>query len=134
MNLVIDANILFSLVISKSKVEDVFVHQDIILYSPEFIKVEIEKHIKIILNKTHRSEIELSEILDILNRRIRLVPYADFAEFYEEAQILSPDKNDAAYLALALKLKCAIWSNDKKLKEQNVIKVYSSEELIAIFL
>ncbi len=134
MNLVIDANILFSLIISKSKVEDVFIHNNISLYSPEFIKVEIEKHIKTILNKTHRSKTEISEILDIFSRRIKLIQYKDFAEFYEKAEIISPDKNDAAYFALALKLKCAIWSNDKKLKEQNVIKVYSSEELIAIFL
>lgn len=34
-----------------------------------------------------------------------------------------------AYFALALKLKCPIWSNDKKLKEQNIITIYHTHEL-----
>ena len=37
-----------------------------------------------------------------------------------------------AYFALALKLNCAIWSNDKKLKEQNKIQVCSTHELSKI--
>ncbi|MBT5021736.1 hypothetical protein HOK51_08530 [Candidatus Woesearchaeota archaeon] len=46
------------------------------------------------------------------------------------AKIICPDENDVDYFALALKLNCAIWSNDKKLKNQNSIIVYSTEELI----
>ena len=43
----------------------------------------------------------------------------------------SPDPKDSAYLALALALKSAVWSNDKKLKEeQNHVKVLSTEDLI----
>ena len=47
----------------------------------------------------------------------------------DEAKKLSPDPKDTEYLALALKLNCAFWSNDKKLKTQNKIKVYSTEDL-----
>ncbi|MEK6928390.1 MAG: hypothetical protein AABW65_00335 [Nanoarchaeota archaeon] len=34
--------------------------------------------------------------------------------------------------ALALKLDCAIWSNDKKLNEQDKVKIYSTEDLIEL--
>ena len=34
------------------------------------------------------------------------------------------------YFALELKLNWGIWSNDKKLKEQNKVKVYSTEDLL----
>ena len=36
------------------------------------------------------------------------------------------------YFALALKLNCGIWSNDKKLKNQDKVKVYSTEDLLKI--
>lgn len=39
---------------------------------------------------------------------------------------------DSEYFALALKLNCAIWSNDKRLKQQDKIKVYSTEDLVKV--
>jgi len=55
-----------------------------------------------------------------------LVPYV------EKAEKLTPDLDDMTYFALALKLNCAIWSNDKKLKEQNKVEVYNTYELSKI--
>lgn len=46
---------------------------------------------------------------------------------------ISPDPNDADYFALALMLKCPIWSNDKELLKQNVVRIYSTGELIKAF-
>ena len=48
------------------------------------------------------------------------------------AEKITPDPNDAEYFALALKLGCGIWSNDKKLKEQDKIKIYSTSDLIEL--
>ena len=47
-----------------------------------------------------------------------------------DAEKISPDPKDAAYIALALKFSCGVWSNDKKLKEQNKVKVYSTGEIM----
>ena len=52
--------------------------------------------------------------------------------FQKEAEKISPGLKDTQYLALALKLNCAIWSNDKKLKEQDKVKVYSTNELLQV--
>ena len=46
-----------------------------------------------------------------------------------EAEKISPGLKDTQYLALALKLNCAIWSNDKKLKKQDKVKIFSTEDL-----
>ncbi|MBI4895257.1 MAG: hypothetical protein HY831_02060 [Candidatus Aenigmarchaeota archaeon] len=51
----------------------------------------------------------------------------------EEVEKIFPDHNDIKYFALALKLNCGIWTNEKILKEQNKIPIYSTEELINIF-
>jgi predicted nucleic acid-binding protein len=44
MNLVIDANILFALLIRKGKTEDIFFNDTIKLYAPEFMLDEFEKY------------------------------------------------------------------------------------------
>ena len=54
----------------------------------------------------------------------------DLIAYMEEADLITPDPDDVMYFALALKLNCSIWSNDKKLKHQDKIKVYFTEELV----
>ena len=39
----------------------------------------------------------------------------------------------SVYIAIAMKLLCALWSQDKKLKKQNIVKVYSTAELGKIY-
>ncbi|MBD3255705.1 MAG: hypothetical protein GF383_11480 [Candidatus Lokiarchaeota archaeon] len=44
---------------------------------------------------------------------------------------MSPDPKDIVYIALALTLKCYLWSNDKELKEiQENICILSTTEII----
>ncbi|PIN95725.1 hypothetical protein COU56_00710, partial [Candidatus Pacearchaeota archaeon CG10_big_fil_rev_8_21_14_0_10_31_9] len=52
--------------------------------------------------------------------------------FIKEAEEISPDKKDAEFLALCLKFSCVLWSNDSALKNQNKVKVLSTEDLIEI--
>jgi predicted nucleic acid-binding protein len=49
-----------------------------------------------------------------------------------KARRISPDPDDVQYFALALKLDASIWSNDKNLKNQNIVKVFSTDELVKI--
>ncbi len=71
--------------------------------------------------------------MDILNRRIKTTPNEDTWQYVQKAIEISPDRKDADYIALALKLKCPLWSNDKKLKDQEEVRVYSTKELIREF-
>jgi len=48
----------------------------------------------------------------------------------ESAVEWAPDIKDVQYLALAEKYGIPIWSNDKRLKNQSVVKVFSTEEII----
>jgi len=90
---------------------------------------EFEKHKEEILEKTERTAGELFQLLEILKRRIVLVPLEELVLYVEEAENLTPDPDDLAYFALALRLNCGIWSNDKKLKEQGKIRIYHTPEL-----
>jgi len=132
MKLVVDANILFSAFIKDSITAKLLLEKDLELYTPDFMFDEFKKYEKLILEKTSRPKEKFMEILDIVNIIINAIDYKEYSNFLNKAKTISPDKKDVIYFALALKLKCGIWSNDKKLKEQNKIKVYSTGEIIKI--
>ncbi len=132
MDLVIDANVLFSALIKDSFSYNILFSGKFHLFTPEYIFTELEKHKEEILEKTERTTEEFFRLVEILKRRISIIPLEELVPFIEEAEKLTPDPDDMAYFALALKLNSAIWSNDKKLKDQNRIKVYNTYELSKI--
>ncbi len=70
----------------------------------------------------------------MLKRRLNTTSLSELAPFMKKAEDMAPDPKDVAYLALALKLKVPIWSNDKVLKEkQATVRVYSTEEILNLF-
>ena len=133
MDLVIDANILFSILIKYGNNEDLLFQEDLHIFAPEFLFEEFEKYKSLILEKTEREEKDFDKFLGILKKKIKIIPNEEIELFIEEAKSICPDEKDIDYFALALKLKCGIWSNDKELKEQNKIKVYSTNDLIQSF-
>ncbi|MFH1399254.1 MAG: PIN domain-containing protein [Candidatus Woesearchaeota archaeon] len=132
MRLVVDANILFAALIKASITSALLFDQNIQLFAPEYLLEEFCKHKQTIIKKTNRTATELAEIFQILQARITVVPKQEFSHFLNKAKFISPDKDDTVYFALALRLKCGIWSNDKQLKKQEHIKVYSTADLIGL--
>ena len=70
--------------------------------------------------------------MHLLKEVITIIPQEEYSKFIKEAEMISPDENDVLYFALALKLKCGLWSNDKRLKEQNKVIIYSTSEFMKI--
>ncbi|MBD3312895.1 PIN domain-containing protein [Candidatus Woesearchaeota archaeon] len=129
MNLVIDANILFSALIKNSLTAELIFNQELRLYTCEFIIEEFFKYETEILLKTHRTEGQWITIMHQLREIITVIPKEEYSQFMDEAEKLCPDPKDAIYFALALRLGCPIWSNDKRLKDQESIRIYSTAEL-----
>lgn len=99
------------------------------LYTPEFIIEEFLKYEELILKKTHRTEEEFVTIMHQIKDVITVVHKEEYSKFMGIAKSISPDEKDAMYFALALKLGCGIWSNDKALKNQNKVEVIGTREL-----
>lgn len=133
MNIIIDANILFAALIKDSKTADILVNPFLELNAPEIIFEEFSKYYKEIITKTHRNKEDFISTLSYIKELIAIISNPIFYEFIDQAKEISPDPDDIIYFALALKLKCPIWSNDKKLKEQDKVKVYSTDDLIREF-
>ena len=129
MDLVIDSNILFAALLKDSGTSDIlFKHK---LYAPEFIFEEFRKYKDYLKGKTKRNEENFNELFDLFERNVILIPKEEIGPFMEKAEKISPDAKDVVYLALALKLRCGLWSNDGVLKEkQDAVRVYTTEELI----
>ncbi len=130
MDLVIDANILFSALIKEVFAYSILFSDRFNFFTPEYIFIELERHKEELLGKTEHTIEEFFNLLEILKRRIIIIPLEELVSYVEEAEKLTPDPQDMVYFALALKLNCVIWSNDKKLKEQTKIKVYNTKELM----
>ena len=131
MELVIDANSVFGAIIKESVNYHLLFTNFFKFFSSEYLFVEIDEHKDEIIRKTKKSEDEFYALLEVLKRRINLIPLEELTHYLKKAEQISPDPDDVIYFALALKLNCGIWSNDKALKErQNVVNVYSTEDLM----
>jgi len=131
MKLVVDANILFAALINEGSTAELLISDKLQLFAPEFLFEEFSKYEELILKKTHRSNEDFNQFLELLKDQITIVPKKEITPFIDKAEKMSPDPKDTIYLALALALKSNVWSNDKKLKEgQNKVNVLSTEELI----
>ncbi|MEM2137611.1 MAG: PIN domain-containing protein [Candidatus Anstonellaceae archaeon] len=126
----VDANILFSALIVENVAHRLFFEEEFELYAPEYLLEEFADHRNEILKKSRRTEMEFDRAMKIMVSRMRMVPLAEFAAFMDQAIRMSPDKDDAVYFAVALAIGGAIWSNDKALKSQQNVKVYSTQELL----
>ncbi len=133
MQVVIDANILISLLISPGKPIDLFLREELEVFAPELLMIEVERNMPIIMGKTKHSATEIEKIFLIIKKKTTIIPGEEFLHQREEAIRVCPDHKDVTYFALAMHLKCAVWSNEKQLKNQERIPVYATHELIRIF-
>ena len=68
MDLVVDANVLFSVLIKRGKTEELIFEEDLHLFAPEFIFEEFEKYKEDILKKTERTTEDFDELMDTKKR------------------------------------------------------------------
>ena len=134
MLLVVDVNIIFSSIIKEGKTAELLVLDKLELITPEFVLTEIEKHNDEILLKTHRSYEDVVRFLFVIEEKIEVIPSPEIVPFLLEAESIIPEHiKDIQYIALALKYGCALWSNEKRLKRQSRIEVFSTSDLARLF-
>lgn len=133
MKIVIDTNIVVSLLISPGKPLDLFFNEELDLFAPKLLFIEIEQNKEEIIRKSRCDEEEIETLLRLIRQRINVVPEEEFVSLIDLAVKNCPDPKDITYFALALYLKCPLWSNEKKLKEQNEVTVYATHDLIKMF-
>jgi predicted nucleic acid-binding protein len=102
-------------------------------YAPDYIGTELLKHRTYLMKKAKLSVPDFTLLLHILLSRVTLVPFKDFEpDFHRAMQIMKPiDEKDAPFLAVGLSLGLdAIWTEDRHFLLQDVLKVYTTSDLI----
>ena len=133
MQLVVDANVLFAAIISRKGTYDLFMDKFLELFAPAGILTEFERHRGEIFRLSGLEENDFEMFLAILLSRIKLIPFEEYEPHIKEAEKLcaiTESPEDVEYLATALKLCLPIWSNDKALKNQQAVHVFSTDELL----
>jgi predicted nucleic acid-binding protein len=134
MKLVVDANVLFSFFKRRSATRRfILSHPEIEFITPAYVLEELKRHETEIKARARIDDRVLALTKRELQAYLAIVPVEKFKETWREAIQLSPDPDDAPYLAVALALGCTIWSNDKELKEkQSKVTVLSTAELLSL--
>ncbi|MFH1750215.1 MAG: PIN domain-containing protein [Candidatus Micrarchaeota archaeon] len=131
--MVVDANILFSAILKPGLTRRVWFNTDIVLFSPKFLLTEFSKYKPYLIDKYIRSDAEFEQLAIKLLSRLKFIDDESLKPYLPAAESLVADEKDQFYLCLALKMNAAIWSNDKALKRQKRVKVYSTDEMATEF-
>lgn len=133
MQIVIDANVIIAMLIKPGLPLELFYNDGLEIFAPKIVWEEVENNLITIHKKSDLNFEELYSLLYMIKKYAQIIPDAEFVEHKSDAINICPDLKDIQYFALALYLKCPIWSNEKKLREQDKIKVYATHELIDLF-
>ncbi|MEK6869158.1 MAG: PIN domain-containing protein [Nanoarchaeota archaeon] len=131
MELVVDTNILYTYFWEKSLARRFLMKMYLKLFSPEFALEEINSNEADILKKTGLSKKEFNDARSNLAIAVEFVPLEEYEKFLKPALKFSPDPNDVDFLALAMKLKLPLWSNDSGLKKQSKVEILSTLDLLS---
>ena len=135
MELVVDATVLFAAIIGKGKTNDLFFEDKLRLVALPYLIKEFNKNAGAMAKICGSTESKIREEFEILKQRVEMFPIYKFSpELQSKAEKLAPHKKDVPYFALALHLGCAIWSREKDFKKQEELRVYSTPELVDMFL
>ncbi len=130
MELVVDSNCLISALIRDGKSRELICSANLRLFAPDNLIIEISKHKKEILQRSGISEEDFSMLLMVLLSCVRVIPEVEFKSCKERAKKLVTHPEDIPFIALALAKQIPLWTNDKGLRKQSVIRTFSTSELL----
>ena len=135
MNIIIDSNPLFSALIKDSSTRRIILEYDDFFLFPSFIFEEMQKHKAELLKKSRMPEEDFNKLLQLILKKVVIVPNEVLVPYKKEAfEIVKDiDPDDVIFVACALAYpNSIIWSNDRRLKEQEKVSVLNTKEIIKL--
>ncbi len=129
MKFVVDTNILMTFFWENSFTKGLLIDQDLEFFAPEYALEEINRNASEIMKKTGISLDKFKELRKDLAMCVEFIPLGEYSKFLEKVSSII-NKEDVDFIALALKLKFPVWSNDRQFKKQRFVKVFTTEEII----
>ncbi len=135
MELVVDANILIAACLRPALTRELLLNERLQLWTPEHNLRETERVLttpECSRRLGGLSQEQVESLLNHLTSRIQIIPEPEYHRYLAQALRLAPHTEDAPYLALALHLHIPLWSNDIGLKQQGIVPVYATHDLLKI--
>ncbi|MFH1200554.1 MAG: PIN domain-containing protein [Candidatus Micrarchaeota archaeon] len=134
IELVIDANILFSATLTDGMSRRLILDPRLKLYAPAYLFAEFTEHVQHdaeFSGKLPQNE-ETLMIMERFRQAIEVIPLVEFEGKLHETLKDCADPFDAPYIALADLRRIPLWSNDKRLKRQAGVKVLNTQEILKL--
>ena len=121
MQIVIDTNMIFSLLLSKNtRLRDIFFDEAHTFFAPNYIIGELFEKKEKIMKCSSMPEAEVYELLYRILSRIKFVA-EEFVGSENKLQAFNlckeVDEDDIPFIALSIQLNAPFWTGDKRLKE-----------------
>lgn len=129
MKLIVDANILFSLTNTSSYTSFIVDKYKLGLFSLDYALLELEKYKEEVTRKSGQT---FNECITLLKEKVQFISVKMIRDEIQECKSFLQDQADVVYLALARHLNAPIWSNDSHLKQQSLVLVLSTQELLTL--
>jgi predicted nucleic acid-binding protein len=131
MELISDASVIIASLSGSKTTIKLLLSKSLELYAPEYLLEEIEEHKLRVKTLSKLSTEEFNKLFKKLKSKITFISKRQFDMFLTKANELISDKDDTEYLALSLsRHNTPIWSNDPGFKEQLIVEVFTTSELL----
>ena len=133
MKLIVDTNMLISALIKDGAVRRILLSQDFEFYTTEQFLAEINKYIPLIAKKAKMSLENTYLMFFFLLSYFKIIHISNYIENFDEAYEIMKDidEDDVPFIALALAIpNDGIWTEDKHFQKQEVIKIWTTKDLI----
>ena len=135
MKLVVDANVVISALITDSKTRELIVTLEPDLVTPELVYEEIDTYEDLIVEKSGLDQDRVAQFIELLFQYIDVVPADEFYPAIDQAKAAlgDTDPDDVLYLACAIAMDAAIWSDDSDFVDQELVETYTTSEVLNSF-
>lgn len=118
MEIVIDSNVLFRILISQGNIIELMFNTRLKIYAPQKLGEDFLNNEKEILAKSRLSKTDFQVLNSLLFERITFVRLEEYKKFIPKAKRLLRDhEKDEDFIALCLLKHCKLWTYESRLFE-----------------
>lgn len=131
MKVVIDANRLIAALIKEGTTRLILFDNLFEFIAPDFIFNEIKKYEKEIIKKANITKEQFDILIALISENIMIIAVEEYEDIILELNV--KDKNDIAYLAVAIKSNAyGIWTHDSGFLEVKEIKILTNIDMLKL--
>ncbi len=131
MKVVIDSNRVIAALIKDSTTRLIIRSARFNFYAPSFIKSEIYKYKKEILEKSRLNSEEFNSLLENIFKRINIIQAEKYDLFFKDSKNSTIDPKDFSYFAVCTLCSAeGIWTHDPHFREQKNIRIFTNIDML----